>query len=90
MYRIILSADGIRKEVGTQAAKDIAEAFAARPWHKNVTCMWDEANQALLVEAENEYDNDGLALQDEFSDEISANIKNAGDGNLRVISIEVI
>ena len=69
-YRVILACDGIPTERGPQAAADVAEEFTNRPWHKNVECKW--GNGFLLLTAENDYDAQGLALMDEFSDAISA------------------
>lgn len=71
MYRVALACHGIPTEHGAEAAADITREFAEhRQWHKNVRCSWDGAGLAL--EAENDYDKDGAALADEFSDCISA------------------
>jgi len=56
-----------------------------RPQHQNVRCTWD--GRALRLGADNDYDDNGLALRDEFSDAISACVKGPGDGDLRVISV---
>lgn len=49
---------------------DIADEFASRPWHRNVSCRWEK--DRIVLEAENDYDPDGKALIDEFSDAICA------------------
>jgi hypothetical protein len=41
----------------------------------------------LRLEADNDYDENGLALLHEFSDAIAACIKDAGDGDLRVAAV---
>jgi hypothetical protein len=56
-----------------------------RPWHKDASCAWDGSK--LILQAENDFDSNGLALLDEFSDAISACIKDGFDGDLKVVSI---
>ena len=58
----------VPKAAGPRAAIDITEEFAHRPWHQNVRCPWD--GEILRLEADNDYDENGLALSDEFSDAI--------------------
>jgi len=86
MYRVVLHCDGIPIGSGLQAAIDITEEFTHRPWHRNVVCTWDGGRQILVLQADNDFDENGLALMDEFSDAISACIKDAGDGNIRLAS----
>jgi hypothetical protein len=43
-----------------------------------------------ILQAENDFDSNGLALSDEFSDAISACIKDAGDGSIDVQSVTVL
>lgn len=62
-----------------------ARAILHRPWHKNVRCTWD--GRALRLEADNDYDDNGLALLDEFSDAIVAYVKEAEYSDMRVISV---
>ena len=85
MYRIVLACIGVRAEDAGAAARDITEEFNHRPWHQNVRCEWDGSR--LVLDAENDYDSDGRALVDEFSDAISACIKEGFDGNIEVVSI---
>jgi len=87
MFRIALSWDNVPAGLGQQAAIDIAEGFVQRPWHQDVVCTWNESINSLILEAANDFDENGAALMDEFSDEISACVRNAGDGSIRVISI---
>ena len=71
---------------GAQAAQDITEEFREhRPWYRNVACTWDGSR--LLLRAESDNDDDGLALSDEFSDCLSAYIAEPFDGNIRVESV---
>ena len=84
-YRISLTCYGVPVDTEPQAAIDIAEEFTYRPWRENVECKWDGAS--LLLSAENDFDAQGRALMDEFSDAIAACIADRFDGNIRVGSI---
>jgi hypothetical protein len=88
MYRIILVCKGVPAHTGVAAARDITEEFTHRPWHKDVSCLWDGSE--LILQADNDFDSNGLALLDEFSDAISACIKDSFDGDLKVVSIREI
>lgn len=68
-----------------QAALDITAEFHHRPWHKNVRCNWD--GRALQLEADNDYDEKGLALLDEFSDVIIACVQDAAYSDMQIISV---
>ena len=85
MYRIVLSCSGVPSHLGNAAADDIAQEFAERPWHQNVKCSWDGTR--LLLQADNDYDSNGIALTDEFSDVIAACIVEGFDGNITVESV---
>jgi len=85
MYRIVLACKGVHANVGAVAARDITEEFTHRPWHQNVRCEWDGSRLMLL--AENDFDSDGLALLDEFSDAISASIADGFNGGIEVVSV---
>lgn len=88
MYRIVLSWERVPTHIGGQAALDIeAEFVRNRPWHKNLSCQWEEESNSVLVRADNDFDGDGRAFIDELSDVIAANIKDAGDSSIRVVSI---
>jgi hypothetical protein len=88
LYRAILACDGVPTNEGAQAATDITDEFKHRPWHQNVTCKWD--GSSLILQAENDFDDRGLALMDEFSDAISAYVREHFDGDIRVVSVEEI
>jgi hypothetical protein len=70
MFRIVLKCGGVPKDVGAQAAADITEEFTQRPWHLNAECRWD--GEHLIFRAENDFDSNGEALLDEFSDAVIA------------------
>ena len=76
MFRIVLTCDGVPKNLGAQAASDIAAEFTHRPWHMNVECHWD--GQRITFRADNEFDSNGEALADEFSDAVVACTPNVG------------
>jgi hypothetical protein len=86
MYKVVLSCGGVPEAAGAEAAADITKEFAEhRTWHKNALCTWDGSR--LILSAENDYDSEGLALMDEFSDCISAYITEGFDGGIKVESI---
>jgi hypothetical protein len=86
MFKLLLSCTGVPASAGPAAAIDITREFAIhRPWYKNVRCTFDGSK--LLLEAESDVDNDGLALNDEFSDCLSAYIREPFDGEIRVESV---
>jgi hypothetical protein len=64
---------------------NITEEFTHRPWHQNVSCEWDGSQ--LVLKADNDFDSDGLALLDEFSDAISACIEKGFDGDIDIVSV---
>ena len=85
MYRIVLACKAVPVGVGAIAARDITEEFTHRPWHQNVRCEWDGSR--LILQADNDFDSNGLALLDEFSDPISASIAEGFDGGIEVVSV---
>jgi hypothetical protein len=85
MYRIVLACKGVPAHVGAVAARAVSEEFARRPRHENVTGEWDGSQ--LILQADNNFDSNGLALVDEFSDAVSACIKDGFDGDIEVLSI---
>jgi hypothetical protein len=44
----------------------------------------------LILQSENDFDPNGVALMDEFSDAISANVEDGFNGDIRVQSTELI
>jgi len=84
-FHIVLACDGVPTDAGPLAAVNITGEFARRPWHQDVTCTWD--GQSLILQAENNFDPEGLALMDEFSDAISACIHEGFDGGIRIVAV---
>jgi hypothetical protein len=85
MYRIVLACKGIPAHAGAVGARDIAEEFTHRPWHQNVSCVWDRSQ--LILQADNDFDSNGLGLLDEFSDAISACIEDGVRGGIEIVSV---
>jgi hypothetical protein len=83
-YRLVLACDGVPVSSGPQAAVDITQEFTKRPWHDCVVCTWD--GHALVLQVENDFDPEGIALIDEFSDAIAASVAGGFEGNIRVLS----
>jgi hypothetical protein len=85
MYRIVLEFSGVLEDEGETAAQDITRHFAEfRQHHQNVSCVYKD--RALTLTAYNDFDPEGLALLDEFSDCICAFTSNTVDGTLVVKS----
>lgn len=78
-YHATLSCAGLTEDEGAPAPVDILAEFSRRTWHQNVQCRWD--GSLLWLEAENDYDNDGRALLDEFWDVVVACV--AAQGTIR-------
>jgi hypothetical protein len=87
-YRVVLQCGGVPFAFGAEGAKCIRANFAKRTWHRNADCSWD--GNHLMLSVENDFDRDGRAAMDEFSDEISACIRGGFDGDLRIISVTEI
>ena len=87
MFRVVLECDakGLSPQIGEQATMDIAEEFSHRPWHTNVRCTWD--GHRMRLEAENDYDEKGLALSDEYSDALAHVALYARLGEMRIVSV---
>ena len=83
MFRIAVACEGIAPELGPRAALDVAGEFAHRPWHHNVRCEW--RGGLLILEAENEFDSEGNAVADEFSDAVAACV--SGAYRVRITSV---
>lgn len=85
MHRVTLVCDGVPSG-GPEAAAGITQDFEAHRKHfHNVQCRFFEGS--LILVADSDFDEDGLALMDEFSDLISAFLP-PFDGDIRVQSSE--
>ena len=86
MHYIKLSCSSVPKEEGAAAANDITQEFLEdRTWHNHGLCSWD--GESLILEAYNDYNSDGLALMDEFSDCISAYVKEHFEGEISLVFV---
>jgi len=85
MYRVVLASGCVTPDGAEQAARDVTEEFTRRPWHSNAKCEWDGVR--LVLQADNDFDSNGLAFRDEFSDAISAYIKEPLDGDIEIVSV---
>ncbi len=89
MFRVVLECSGVPIDEGAEAAADIEREFHDyRFHHQNVRCIFDGGK--LILTAENDFDADGLALMDEFSDCISAYVATPFDGDLALVSSTII
>jgi hypothetical protein len=88
MYQVTLICKDVPTQLGQAGAIDITEEFTHRPWHQNVLCEWD--GQQLVLHAESDWDSDGKALLDEFSDAVSACIAGTFGYGLEVKSVIVV
>lgn len=70
MFKITVTCQGVSEQAALAGLADILEEFATRPWHKNVSCRWED--KRIVLGAENDYDSNGQALLGEFSDAICA------------------
>ena len=92
MFKITMRARGVSPDIGPIAAHDIESEFREhRIWHEQVTCSFSDGLLTLVVV--NNFDPDGLALSDEFSDCIAACIPLDGmsdSGGFELVAIEKI
>ena len=89
MYRATLICKGLPKDAGQEAATDIQKEFQEhRDWHSNVICSWN--GEELKLVAENDFDQNGQALLDEFGDCIVAYVKDYSDSNIEIESVNEI
>jgi hypothetical protein len=85
MYRVILASACVTPDAAEETARYITEEFKRRTWHSNVKCEWDGTR--LILQADNDFDSNGLALLDEFSDVISAYVQHAVGGDIEIVSV---
>jgi hypothetical protein len=86
MFRVKLTCQGIPSAAGTEAAADITCEFVEhRKWFSNVRCFWD--GERLVLEADSDFDSDGSALADEFSDCVVAYVASEFGMSISVESV---
>jgi hypothetical protein len=88
MFRARVTFKGLTQDEGVSAPADILEEFTHRHWHTNVRSEWD--GELLWLEAENDYDADGMALLDEFSDVVVACVGAKGTISFAVQSVREV
>jgi hypothetical protein len=88
MFRARVSCRGLLHGEAVSAATNVLDEFSHRPWHANVRCEWD--GTSLWLEAQNDYDANGAALLDEFSDAVVACIKASGTLSFAVESVQEV
>jgi hypothetical protein len=88
LYHAILTCSGLTDAEAGNAPADIEEEFRHRPWHHNVSCRWD--GQLLWLEADNDYDEDGRALLDEFGDVVIACVSASGTIRFEIVSVRTV
>ncbi len=86
MYKITSECENVPANEGEQAASDITNEFRdLRQWHAKATCTWTGSSLVLMVE--NDFDENGLATLDEFSDLISGYVATPFDGDILIRSV---
>jgi len=85
VYRVTLVCSGLNEAEGAAAAADILEEFSHRPWQWDPRCEWKDG--VLRMSATNDFDKDGNALLDEFSDAVHACVHYSGKISIRVESV---
>ena len=86
MYRAQLACSGVAESEGHEGALDIAHEFSEhRPHFENVRCTYESG--VLSLSAEIDFDSDGRALMDEFSDCIAAYLASPFDGSIRIVEV---
>jgi hypothetical protein len=87
MFHITLVCEGLPASAGSEAARDIATEFAKhRILHSKVSCDW--GGSRLVLRSENDFDADGKATLDEFSDSISAYVAEPGEFRITTESVQ--
>ena len=82
MFTIKLICRGIPIDLGPRVATNITEEFRYCSWYENAICLW--RGGALQLEATSDFDSDGRALAEEFSEAISACVAEPFDGAILV------
>ena len=88
MYRITVICERISSESWPDALEDVRNEFKCRPWHCVQDVHWSQ--DTLFLVAVNDYDEDGEALADEFSDIVAANAPGALGYRVSVAAVETV
>jgi len=85
MYRITVACLGISPDDWPDAISDVNSEFADRLHHRIMSVNWLGAD--LVVVAENDYDSDGEAFADEYSDTVAAYAPGTPGYSIRIVSV---
>ena len=88
MFRVSVSCEGIVQADWPDAVSDVKQEFASRRWHQIVECRWEGVR--LILVADNDYDTDGEALADEFSDTVAAYAPGTPGYRVTIQSVTVV
>ena len=88
MFEIVVSCSGLSETTRHGAVADVAEEFVERPWQTDVHCWW--ADGLLMLRARNDYDANGQALADEFSDAVCACTPIEGEIGIHIVSVREV
>ena len=88
MFRVTVKCEHIPSTAWPNALEDVFAEFKERAWHSVVDVHW--SGDVLFLTALNDYDDDGEALADEFSDTIAACAHGTLGYRVSVVSVEVI
>ena len=88
MYRVTVKCERIPCASWPEALEDVRDEFKYRPWHAVQDVYW--SHEALFLVAVNDYDQDGEALADEFSDTVAAYAPGTQGYRVSVISVELV
>ena len=85
MFKITLECVRISPDAGPSSAADIEQDFREhRIWHTQPRCTYSDGT--ITFSAINDFDQNGLALLDEFGDCLSAYL--TPHGAVRILSVE--
>lgn len=85
MFRTTVYCEGIAPEQWPEALSDVRGEFVNRHWHNIIDIRW--SGQTLLLTVDNDYDANGEAPADEFSDTIAACAPGTPEYSVRIVSV---
>lgn len=88
MFRVTVICEGIRPDAWPDALQDIRTEFEERSWHSIVDLHW--SGDTLHLIAVNDYDTNGEALADEFSDTVAAYAPGLPGYRVSIVSVELL
>ncbi len=88
MFRVTVKCERIPAATWPDAVEDVRTEFKERSWHSVVDVHW--SGDTLFLTTVNNYDNDGEALADEFSDTVAAYAPGTPGYRVSLVSVEVV